>query len=360
MREALLPWLRCPNDRGSLDLAVAGMDPDGHVTDGTLRCTICRHAYPITAGVPNLLPAKPSVARHIHDATVDRFGYQWVRFADWGWRTPRSPDAEFASDTDATRKTFLEKSLFDDDDLRDSHLILDAGCGNGRFAREAARQGATVIAIDLGDGVLSAFANTRTLSRCHVVRGDLLRPPFATGTFDRIFSIGVLHHTGATEEAFASLRSLLTPDGRITAHVYGKGLPLYELSDRAIRAVTTRLPVRAQRRFARFTAAMARWLRGGPKWRRRASSIVLRYLNLVPTEVHMFDWWSAPVATHHELEEVARWFESRELEVLKTRPARWDADWERNRRRGHGAVTVYGGRRVDPDRSGEALDTPVA
>jgi SAM-dependent methyltransferase len=283
-------------------------------------------------------------------ATAERFGFEWRRFEDWGWRADEEArgDEALGSGVSATRQTFWSKTLFAEEDLGPGRLVLDAGCGNGRFAREAARTGAEAVAVDLGDGVISAFENTRSLAGCHVVRADLFRLPFADATFGRIFSIGVLHHTGDARAAFASLCRVLAADGLVVAHVYGTGRASYELLDRALRAWTTRLSIPSQLRVSRALARMALWLRGGPRWRRALYGRLYEHVNLLPTEHHMFDWWSAPIATHHGLDEVAGWFDEHGLAVVRSRPARGDAGAERARRRSHGAVTVLGRRSAAP------------
>lgn len=48
--------LRCPVDKGTLELDVTEEADDGEVLAGTLTCTECSHAYPIEDGIPNLLP----------------------------------------------------------------------------------------------------------------------------------------------------------------------------------------------------------------------------------------------------------------------------------------------------------------
>jgi len=55
MRPDLLEILRCPVCRGDLTLetpAPAGAE----IETGQLRCPKCRVDYPITDGIPNLLP----------------------------------------------------------------------------------------------------------------------------------------------------------------------------------------------------------------------------------------------------------------------------------------------------------------
>lgn len=354
MRESLLPKLCCPEDLGPLSLTSTRLDTDGHVIEGSLVCQRCRARYAIERGVPQMLPSSLADVDHesleaLQAATIDRFGYEWRHYRDWGWLEdyPDVPQAEerfFGGLLRNSEGAFWSKSLYKRDELGAEHLVLDAGCGNGRFTYQACLTGAEVIGVDLGWGVDSAFENTRALPNVHIVRGDLFRLPLRTAIFDRIFSIGVLMHTGDAQAAFASIVRTLAPGGLVVAHVYGVGRPSYELLDRSIRAVTTRLPRLAQMGFSKILATVSRELRQGGPRAERLYRRLYSHLNLLPTDIHMFDWWAAPIATHHTPRELQRWFDGHGLEILRTNPPRGDASAEARRQRIHAAVTFLGRR----------------
>ena len=122
--------------------------------------------------------------------------------------------------------------------------MLDAGCGMGRYLRIAAESPATlIVGLDLSLAVVAARELTSTLSRVAVVRGDLLKLPFAPGSFDHIYSLGVLDHTPDPRAAFLGLARLLKPGGRIAIWVYPRQRAVVESIMNAQRAVSTRLPV---------------------------------------------------------------------------------------------------------------------
>ncbi len=351
MRESLVEKLRCPVDLSPLRLDISKQDVDGHIVAGQLHCMACQQVYPIKEGVPDLLPAESAQINgedleRLQVATVERFGFEWLYFRDWGWLTeyPDVPNAEekFRSGLiEHTRKHFWGKSLFREEDLHPGLLVLDAGCGNGRFTYQAAQTGAEVVGIDLGWGIYSAFDHTRSLPNVHIVRGDLFRLPFADDTFDCIFIIGVLQHTGNAQAAFDATVRTLRPGGLVAVRIYGQGRRTYETLDSLIRAVTTRLPINMQISFARITAAIARWLRSG-NWRKRFYRRLFSHINLLPTEHEMHDWWSAPIATHHTLDEVEDWFTKNQLEIVRSKPD--NAAAERTRQYRHAAISVLGQR----------------
>jgi|Deesub1362A_J573_1020465.scaffolds.fasta_scaffold02337_4 SAM-dependent methyltransferase/uncharacterized protein YbaR (Trm112 family) len=357
MRRSLLGILRCPIDLSLLKIN-SKKEVGGHVITGQLQCTVCQQVYPITQGVPDLLPSgSVSVGGNdlteLQTATVERFGFEWRYFLDWGWletypNVPNAKEKFYGGLIEHTQRAFWSKSLFHENELYPGLLVLDAGCGNGRFTNEAARTGAEVVGVDLGWGVYSAFEHTHHLPNVHIVRGDIFRLPFGDATFDRVFSIGVLQHTGNAEQALKSLARTVKPGGLLVAHVYGRGRLSYELLDSLVRGITTRLPIVWQLRFAQGTAAIARWLRSGGKWRVRFYQRLFSFMNLLPTQIHMFDWWSAPIATHHEFDEVIGWFDKLGFEVVRTNPPLTEDYSDQPRRRMHRPITVLGQRPQNP------------
>ena len=86
--------------------------------------------------------------------------------------------------------------------------LLDAGCGTGAVAVEAARRGAEVVAVDLA-GTLLDLARTRIPAelahRVSFIPGDMLDPSF--GRFDHVVAMDSLIHYPAREmvEAISAL-----------------------------------------------------------------------------------------------------------------------------------------------------------
>ncbi len=89
------------------------------------------------------------------------------------------------------------------EDLR-GRRILDAGCGTGAFAIEAARRGADVVAIDIA-GSLVGVAGERLpqdlAGRIAFRTGDMLDP--ALGRFDHVVAMDSLIHYRAADIARA-------------------------------------------------------------------------------------------------------------------------------------------------------------
>ena len=61
MKRSLMDILVCPVCKGKLELKVEE-EGKGEVIKGSLRCGKCKVVYPITEGIPNLLPQEKAKA----------------------------------------------------------------------------------------------------------------------------------------------------------------------------------------------------------------------------------------------------------------------------------------------------------
>lgn len=102
--------------------------------------------------------------------------------------------------------------------------VLDVGCGQGIDLVGFAQAGAEVTGIDLTPRHVE-LANTHLdavgLSG-HIVRGDAESMPFPDGSFDRVSSNGVLHHTPNMEASLREIRRVLRPGGQARILVYNR------------------------------------------------------------------------------------------------------------------------------------------
>ena len=181
---------------------------DGHVVSGSLTCRECGASYPIVEGIPRFAPLALPVDVQ---ATVDGFSYEWE------FSNRVTQDTRFGS-----LETFLDFIYPVQPHYLKGKIVLDAGCGAGRFIPCAHRVGArTIVGVDLSDSVIVAFENTRDLDNVFVLQADLLSLPFRR-CFDYVFSVGVLGFTGAPSRAFEAIASLVKTPGGISAWVYSK------------------------------------------------------------------------------------------------------------------------------------------
>jgi SAM-dependent methyltransferase len=86
------------------------------------------------------------------------------------------------------------------------------------------------LAIDVAQERIGHLPNT------HFVQANALHLPFAAGSFDTVFSEGVLHHTPSTRAALLSSARVLAKGGQFHFYVYRRKGPLREFTDDYIRA----------------------------------------------------------------------------------------------------------------------------
>jgi len=106
--------------------------------------------------------------------------------------------------------------------------FLDIGCGSGLHALAAVRLGAVrVLGVDIDPD--SVAASKATFARfAHnaaaefEVRSVFDMDPAQLGTFDVVYSWGVLHHTGDMIRAITAAAALVAPDGEFLVALYKK------------------------------------------------------------------------------------------------------------------------------------------
>jgi SAM-dependent methyltransferase len=251
----------------------------------------------------------------VQSGTAGSFGFEWNRFPEMYEEWEQS----FVNYMNPHQSEFF----------RDKR-VLDAGCGNGRFAYYAAKYGAEVWAIDLSDAVTVARRNTERLSNVRVIQADLHCPPFAPESFDFIYSIGVLHHLPNPEVGFQNLLRYLKPGGEIQIYLYwsAEGQPLKRAMLTAVAAgrwITTRLPHSIVYGIA-FPASVLAFLmfvwpyqilRRIPGLRRLAEKLPMKQYARFPFRVcvnDQFDRLSAPIENRYPRQEVENWLKRAGLE----------------------------------------------
>jgi SAM-dependent methyltransferase len=118
---------------------------------------------------------------------------------------------------------------FDKLGLRRGDRVLDVGAGFGRHAFEAARRGASVVALDYAvDEVAQTRATVGAMVEAGEItvddfagalRGDATRLPFPDGAFDVVITSEVLEHIQDDVAAIAEMTRVLAPGGRFAATV---------------------------------------------------------------------------------------------------------------------------------------------
>ena len=174
--------------------------------------------YPIIGGIPRFVDS---------DQYVGSFSFEW--------NTHDRTQLDMYRDDKPSEKEFVAKTAFTPEFLK-GKLVLDAGVGAGRYADVASRWGADVVGVDLSLAVEAAHRNLKDRPNVWIAQADIGALPFKPGSFDVIFSIGVLHHTPDTRQYFRKLVPLLKPGGTIAIWVYPRS-ESYAVRERWVRFV---------------------------------------------------------------------------------------------------------------------------
>lgn len=282
------------------------------VAEGPFTCESCGATYPVLDGIPRFVPS---------EEYASSFGFEWHRHP--------ATQLDSVSGTTRSADTFAAKTGLGSNEL-DGRLVLDVGVGSGRFTEVAAGLGARVVGIDLSRAAEVAHKNVG--DRALVAQADLFRLPFADGTFDVVYSIGVLHHTPDTRAATEAIARLVKPGGTLAIWVYQRSTR-YLFSD-LYRRVTTRMTDRALYRLCGLVAHLH------PVNRLPIVGRPIRFLLPISGEkdaewrtLDTFDWYAPTFQWKHSVPEVRGWFRALDFEeitelgtpvaVRGRRPQRW-------------------------------------
>ena len=106
-------------------------------------------------------------------------------------------------------------------------LVLDLGCGNGRYTAAMEQEGLAVVGLDIAPaGLAKTRQKLDAVSRpVRLALADFHAPlPFRDGCFDAVYSTQVIHHARLAQvrDVIAEIRRVLVPDGWVFASVSGR------------------------------------------------------------------------------------------------------------------------------------------
>ena len=229
--------LICPACARVLTL-VDGAECDGaEVRTGRLSCRGCGLEYPVREFVPRFVSSENYAAS---------FGFEWQRFS----RT----QYDRYSGTSESAVRFRNETRWCE--RLDGEVIVEAGCGSGRFTEHAAATGATVISFDYSDAIdVNRRANAR-FPNVHFLQADIHRIPLRAGLAGRLYCFGVLQHCPSPKAAFMSLLPVLKPGGELVMDVYLKSPMSLLYGRRFLRPFTSRMD---PARLFRLVRGYVRW-----------------------------------------------------------------------------------------------------
>ena len=160
------------------------------------------------------------------------FGENWLKYVD-----------EIDSDRiDEAKKSLGE--VFAVNALA-GQTFLDIGCGSGLFSLAAYRLGATVVSVDIDPNSIACAEELRRREGSPVTwsirQGSILDGALTDiGVAGRVYSWGVLHHTGAMWRAIDAAMRFVAPGGLFALALYNR--PRHLAVHMALKRTYNRLP----------------------------------------------------------------------------------------------------------------------
>ncbi|HEX8335673.1 MAG TPA: class I SAM-dependent methyltransferase [Pyrinomonadaceae bacterium] len=293
---------------------------DGSVRTGTLVCLGEGCTYPVVRGIPRFLS---------EEFYADSFGYEWRRWS----RVQFESENAGRRMAGHTREMFEAMTDFASDEL-ENRVVVEFGCGPGRFLEIVRDRGGVAVGIDMSMAVESAKENFFGDPDVLIVQGDILRPPFKGASFDAGFTIGVLHHTPDPPAGLYQLARVVKAGGRVACHVYPKddfydyrSVAVYRRANRATRRLLGNKPALVYSYFSAYVLYhLLSVLKRTPRGRALAALLeknVLVNMNQPDPAwrvLNVFDAITPAYASTHTSEEVHSWFEWANCRDISRRP----------------------------------------
>ncbi len=338
MRESHLRYLVDPVSRQAFQLHVFDRESD-HVTAGVLMSP--SSWYPIINGIPRILNGKLKtdlLQRHHTWRTTWQDKLPSQAQTDWQAAIAAIPDfdkfdkhlaktgASFAWEwKNIYRENNFEKNNFlhfigpyVTEQTLHTQVVLDVGCGSGRFTKQAIACGAAMaVGVDVGESVEVAYAMTKEFEQALIVQADVYALPFPA-VFDVVYSIGVLHHLPQPQQGFNQLKHVAKPGGLNVIWVYNRrhnkrAIYLYE----PVRNIVKRLPKPLVLALSYPPAILAHGLNGLTRFMDRlgaktlAKKIPFSYYANFSFNMKLndtFDVLATPKSNYYRVETIIDWF----------------------------------------------------
>ncbi len=152
---------------------------------------------------------------NIDKQTVDSFGEEWEKFSSF-------------SDEEIKRIGNEYFDIIDSSIVNKESVVLDLGCGSGRWSKYLADKVRFIEAIDPSKSVVSASMLLNDLQNVRVTQASVDNIPFNNNSFDFSMSLGVLHHVPDTKKALLNLVEKTKMGGYVLLYLY------YNLDNRGI------------------------------------------------------------------------------------------------------------------------------
>jgi SAM-dependent methyltransferase len=186
-------------------IEVPGKPDDKIIKQGKLIDRTTGKEYRIVNNIPRFLDTDTNYS--------DNFGLQWSKF--------KKTQFDSYTGLPLSGKRFWDNTKWKNDELK-GKLILEAGCGAGRFTEVLVATGATVVSFDLSNAVEANYESNIDKGDLLIFQGDIYNIPFPDNYFDYVFCYGVLQHTPDPTRSYKEIFNKLMHGGKISIDYYLK------------------------------------------------------------------------------------------------------------------------------------------
>ncbi len=179
-----------------------------------------KSGYLVSASSDSEYEIKDFIPRFVSDQKyATSFGYEWHFF--------KKTQLDSHTGTHISRDRWSDITGYQPEDMK-GKVVLEAGCGSGRFLEIVAPFSKKCIGLDMSSAVDAASDNLiRDFSTVDIIQADLNRTAIQKNSVDFVYSIGVLDHIPDTLKGIKSLVSLIKPGGELAVWLYGPHLKIW-------------------------------------------------------------------------------------------------------------------------------------
>lgn len=145
--------------------------------------------------------------KNIDEITVNSFGEEWDKFDSFSKEEIENIGNEYFD-------------IVDDSIINKETIVLDVGCGSGRWDYYLADKVKSIEAIDPSDAVVTASQMLQEKNNIRVTQASVGNIPFNDESFDFVMSLGVLHHIPDTQQAVNDAVKKLKKGGHFLVYLY--------------------------------------------------------------------------------------------------------------------------------------------
>ena len=159
-------------------------------------------------GIKNFIP------RFVEDNSyADSFGYQWNRF--------RALQHDSKNGKKYTEKRLIQNSRWSTKQIADK-VVLECGCGPGRFTEILYKLGGIIIAVDMSNAIDVNLENLGLHANVLYIQDDITKLYYMKLKADYVFCYGVLQHTPNPRKTLHRLGQYANDGGKLSVDVYAK------------------------------------------------------------------------------------------------------------------------------------------